>query len=63
VDDPRLLPFSGGGEGNKPTIGVFSSKKNFKQSHRMFRYMHVALNVDKKITSYTDYDKFARQFF
>ena len=41
--------------------GVFSSHlKFFTPSHRMFGHMHGVLNVDEKITNYTDCYKFAR---
>jgi hypothetical protein len=44
--------------------GVFSSSpKFFITLHRMFGHMHGVLNVDEKITNYTDYDKFVRQIF
>jgi hypothetical protein len=40
--------------------GVFSlSKKNFKPSYQMFGHIHRALNIDEKITNYTDCDKVA----
>jgi hypothetical protein len=32
----------------------------FTPLHHMFGHMHGVLNVDKKITNYTDCDKFAR---
>jgi hypothetical protein len=38
-------------------------KKNFNPSHRMFGHMHGVLNVDKKITNYIGYNKFARRIF
>jgi hypothetical protein len=38
-------------------------QKIFTPSHWMFGRMHVVLNVDEKITNYTDCDKFARRIF
>jgi hypothetical protein len=42
---------------------LFSLPKFFIPTHRIFGHMHGVLNVDEKITNYTDCDKFARQFF
>jgi hypothetical protein len=38
-------------------------QKFFTLTHRMFGHMHGVLNIDKKITNYTNCDKFARRIF